>query len=243
MSPGCLSIKIFSLDYYFSLPNDLLDIGYSKFARCYSHRIPVIRVYGTTHTGQKICANVHGVLPYIFIELPNVDSDLDDFVQSFVLSLEKSIRTKLSTPNVKDVIVFDASVVSGLEYLSPDSIPKCTSMELEVDISAWDILNRRDLQDNLSINPGLEAMWHEEKMRRASNRDIPSERLPEMPTSDELLPTKQSGVVDLSTSEMHYLTQWTNLLCDQHTSLEVEQDINYTGKFQLLLVSFPYQLA
>uniref|UniRef100_A0A5K4FAI1 DNA polymerase zeta catalytic subunit n=1 Tax=Schistosoma mansoni TaxID=6183 RepID=A0A5K4FAI1_SCHMA len=326
MSPGCLSIKIFSLDYYFSLPNDLLDIGYSKFARCYSHRIPVIRVYGTTHTGQKICANVHGVFPYIFIELPNVDSDLDDFVQSFVLSLEKSIRTKLSTPNVKDVIVFDASVVSGFsiygyheskkpfiklylvdpslipvcsdillsgvvlnrpfqtyeshipyllqfcvdynlfgmnllyagyfrfrtsnsvgfpslvrssenvwnpqkfgsEYLSPDSIPKCTSMELEVDISAWDILNRRDLQDNLSINPGLEAMWHEEKMRRASKRDISSERLPEMPTSDELLPTKQSGVVDLSTSEMHYLTQWTNLLCDQHTSLEVEQDINYT---------------
>ncbi|CAI2731232.1 unnamed protein product [Schistosoma spindalis] len=327
MTPGCLSIKIFSLDYYFSLPNDLLDIGYSKFARCYSHRIPIIRVYGTTHTGQKICANVHGVLPYIFVELPNVESNIHEFVQSFVLSLEKSIRAKFSTLNVRDVIVFDASVVSGFsiygyheskkpfiklylvdpslvsvcseillsgvvlnrpfqtyeshipyllqfcvdynlfgmnllyagyfrfrtsnsvgfpslvrssenawnpqkfgsEYLlSPESIPKCTSMELEVDISAWDILNRRDLQDNLSINPGLEAMWHEEKMRRASKCNISGERLPEMPTPDELLPIKQSGVVNLSTSETHYLTQWNNLLYDQHTSLELQQDINCT---------------
>ncbi|VDP67898.1 unnamed protein product [Schistosoma mattheei] len=184
------------------------------------------------YSSQKICANVHGVLPYIFVELPNVESDIHEFVQSFVLSLEKSIRAKLSTLNVKDVIVFDAAVVSGLEYLlSPDSIPKCTSMELEVDISAWDILNRRDLQDNLSINPGLEAMWHEEKMRRASKCNITNERLPEMPTPDELLPIKQSDVVDLSTSEMHYLTQWTNLLYDQYTSLELQQDINCTGKF------------
>lgn len=45
----------------------------------------------------------------------------------------------------------------------------------------------------------------------------------------------ESGVVDLSTSEMHYLTQWTNLLYDQYTSLELQQDINCTGKLHWIL--------
>lgn len=34
-------------------------------------------------------------------------------------------------------------------------------------------------------------MWHEEKMRRASKCNISNERLPEMPTPDELLPIKR----------------------------------------------------
>ncbi|KAH8858584.1 DNA polymerase zeta catalytic subunit [Schistosoma japonicum] len=331
MSSGCLSLKIFSLDYYFSLPNDLLDVGYSSFARCYSRRIPVIRVYGTANTGQKICANIHGVLPYIFVELPRVDSDIQDFVQTFVLSLERSIHAKLNTSNVKDIFVFDASVVSGFsiygyheserpfiklylvdpglvsicseillsgsvlnrrfqtyethvpyllqfcvdynlfgmnllhagyfkfrasnfpgfpsllrdsedlwnfsnfsaEYLLPDCFPKCTSMELEVDISAWDILNRRDLQDNLSLNPGLEAMWYEEKMRRASKLDKLNKDLPKMPTPEELLPIRQNDKVDVSPNELYYLTQWINLLDSQDAPLQLQEDLSYTNSSDL----------
>ena len=30
-------------------------------------RVPVIRVFGATETGQKVCAHIHGAFPYLFI--------------------------------------------------------------------------------------------------------------------------------------------------------------------------------
>jgi DNA polymerase zeta len=28
----------------------------------------VIRVFGSTETGQKVCAHIHGAFPYLFVE-------------------------------------------------------------------------------------------------------------------------------------------------------------------------------
>jgi DNA polymerase zeta len=31
-------------------------------------KIPIIRVFGATETGQKVCAHIHGAFPYLYIE-------------------------------------------------------------------------------------------------------------------------------------------------------------------------------
>lgn len=31
-------------------------------------KIPTIRVFGATETGQKVCAHIHGAFPYLYIE-------------------------------------------------------------------------------------------------------------------------------------------------------------------------------
>ena len=33
-----------------------------------SLKVPVIRVFGATETGQKVCAHIHGAFPYLFIK-------------------------------------------------------------------------------------------------------------------------------------------------------------------------------
>jgi len=30
--------------------------------------LPILRVFGSTETGQKICAYIHGVFPYMYVE-------------------------------------------------------------------------------------------------------------------------------------------------------------------------------
>jgi len=40
-------------------------------------KIPVVRVFGSTETGQKVCAHIHGAFPYLFVEYTGSLADED----------------------------------------------------------------------------------------------------------------------------------------------------------------------
>ena len=42
------------------------DVRLSQAGR--GTRVPVVRVFGATETGQKVCVHIHGAFPYLFVE-------------------------------------------------------------------------------------------------------------------------------------------------------------------------------
>jgi hypothetical protein len=59
------------IDHYQATPTDLdpalrRDAGPTK--RQAAPLVPVIRAFGATETGQKVCAHIHGALPYLYLE-------------------------------------------------------------------------------------------------------------------------------------------------------------------------------
>ena len=51
-------------------------------------------------------------------------------------------------------------------WLDADIAPRQSTCELEVDVVAADILNRLEVGDSVGSNPGLAALWEDERQRR-----------------------------------------------------------------------------
>lgn len=59
------------IDHYQATPTDLDPVLRRKAGlvhRQNAPQVPVIRVFGATETGQKVCAHIHGALPYLYLE-------------------------------------------------------------------------------------------------------------------------------------------------------------------------------
>ena len=62
-------VRLNCVDHYQSTPTEFdpqLPAVHGSQQRAVP-KIPVIRVFGATETGQKVCAHVHGALPYLYI--------------------------------------------------------------------------------------------------------------------------------------------------------------------------------
>jgi DNA polymerase zeta len=59
------------IDHYQAVPTDLDPVLRRNAGPKQRHgapQVPVIRAFGATETGQKVCAHIHGALPYLYLE-------------------------------------------------------------------------------------------------------------------------------------------------------------------------------
>ncbi|KAI8378837.1 hypothetical protein EDC96DRAFT_493369 [Choanephora cucurbitarum] len=55
-----ISIRIAHLDHYMAKPGPL-DRSYSPFCKKRLNKVPIVRIFGSTRAGQKVCLHVHQV--------------------------------------------------------------------------------------------------------------------------------------------------------------------------------------
>lgn len=64
-------VRLNCVDHYQAIPTEFdpsLPIRDDKEQEKTAPKVPVIRVFGATETGQKVCAHIHGAFPYLFIQ-------------------------------------------------------------------------------------------------------------------------------------------------------------------------------
>ncbi|KAL2860261.1 hypothetical protein BJX68DRAFT_81444 [Aspergillus pseudodeflectus] len=84
-------VRLNCVDHYQANPTEFdppLPFTDGASEKSYRPKVPVIRIFGTTETGQKVCVHVHGAFPYLYVQY---DGDLDpEAVRSAARSLHIS---------------------------------------------------------------------------------------------------------------------------------------------------------
>lgn len=64
-------VRLNCIDHYQATPTELDPLLWGETGRSSQKtapQVPIIRVFGATETGQKVCAHIHGAFPYLYLE-------------------------------------------------------------------------------------------------------------------------------------------------------------------------------
>ncbi|XP_059610831.1 DNA polymerase zeta catalytic subunit [Phlebotomus argentipes] len=132
------SVRIVSVDYYLTPPVPKLDVTYSEFRGATVKRVsfsswpvpwppvthtsvvqvPTVRIFGSTADGEKVCAHVHGVFPYLYIPMDETtrESDAAQFAYQITHSLDKALSVTQGRVSSTAQHVFKAVPVRGKPF-------------------------------------------------------------------------------------------------------------------------------
>ncbi|XP_039981481.1 DNA polymerase zeta catalytic subunit isoform X2 [Xiphias gladius] len=86
-----------------------------------------------------------------------------------------------------------------------DEVEKQSTCELEVDAVAVDVLNRLEMENQIGRNPGLQAIWEDEKQRRREKNQATQIETPE---------SQDRGFVDSTESEKVFMKRFKEILTE-----------------------------
>lgn len=116
-------VRLNCIDYYHTTPTEFdpslpKDDGTSPQKEL--SKVPVIRVFGATETGQKVCAHIHGAFPYLYIRYDGnlateeVDIYIDRLQSSINRALAVSYRRNMY--DGKSAFVAHITLVKGIPF-------------------------------------------------------------------------------------------------------------------------------
>ena len=98
------SMRIVSLDYQMAPPQTQLDVCYSSFNGQSVKYVPIVRIFGSTPSGQKCCLHLHKTFPYFFIRIPESEPlhQIDDFLRRLSVSIERAVKVSFGANGTKE---------------------------------------------------------------------------------------------------------------------------------------------
>ncbi|KAL6096221.1 rev3l [Pungitius sinensis] len=100
-----------------------------------------------------------------------------------------------------------------------DEVEKQSTCELEVDAVAVDVLNRLEIENQIGRNPGLQAIWEDEKQRRREKDQGSQIETPE---------SQDRGFVALTESEKIFMKRFKEIL--KENEFDVTQDLSVSNR-------------
>ncbi|KAJ9155397.1 DNA polymerase [Pleurostoma richardsiae] len=116
-------VRLNCIDHYQGTPtrydprlrNDVRPSQISK-----GPKVPVVRVFGSTETGQKVCAHIHGVFPYLYIEYTGslAPEDVGAYILRLHLSIDHALAVSYRRNDYRETPMFVARItlVKGVPF-------------------------------------------------------------------------------------------------------------------------------
>ncbi|KAI0385004.1 hypothetical protein F5Y04DRAFT_203542 [Hypomontagnella monticulosa] len=116
-------VRLNCIDHYQAIPTKYdpqlrNDIHQSQLNK--EPRVPVVRVFGSTETGQKVCAHIHGAFPYLYIEYNGslVPDDVGAYIYRLHLSIDHALAVsyRRNAYDAKSKYVARITLAKGIPF-------------------------------------------------------------------------------------------------------------------------------
>lgn len=132
MASKTLEFYLTSLDYYSASPVNRFDTSVSEMNREKSHSVPVIRIFGTTSLGQKVCLHVHDYFPYFYVPLaelkllfPSYSESVPSVIKRFADLVNRFAKTAFAATSSASIFkITVCSFTSIYGYHEPSDFAK-----------------------------------------------------------------------------------------------------------------------
>ncbi|XP_077973529.1 uncharacterized protein LOC120341041 [Styela clava] len=116
------SMRIVSVDSYMADPIPGLDLERSDFRKSQIKSVPVVRVFGSTPSGQTTCLHLHGVFPYLMIPYCGPDvmdshwTEIERYMQQLAISLDSALNSASGKGKSTRHRVFKIVLLRGIPF-------------------------------------------------------------------------------------------------------------------------------